>query len=75
MSSLVPLIELAQQRSLDLFFRAGQGYLAGTLRQQGQPQAGWGLSPLGVHAKAKERIVCSLREVPSPQQSYARPGQ
>jgi hypothetical protein len=74
MSTLTPLIELAHQRSLDLFFRAGQGYMAGSVREFGQKDMGHGLSPLGVQIRAKERIVCALREIPPAAQPYARPG-
>ncbi|WP_144705822.1 hypothetical protein [Aminobacter sp. J44] len=74
MNALTPLIELAHQKSLDLFFRAGQGYLAGSPHQHGQQASGWGLSPVGVHSKARERIVCAVREMPPSAQVYARPG-
>lgn len=60
MSTLTPLIELATQKSLDLFFRVGQGYVARTGHDGGQMQRGPGLSPLGVQSKAETRIVCAL---------------
>lgn len=74
MNGLTPLIELATQKSLDLFFRAGQGYMACSARQSGQVTTGTGLSPLGVQTRARERIVSTLREVPAASQLYARPG-
>ena len=74
MNGLTPLIELATQKSLDLFFRAGQGYLAQSVREFGQRHAGCGLSPLGVQARAQARIVCALGPVPPSGQPYARPG-
>lgn len=63
MNGLTPLIELATQRSLDLFFRVGQGYVARTVAGQRGP--GHGLSPLGVQSQAHARIVCALAP-PSP---------
>lgn len=74
MNGLTPLIELASRRNLDLFFRAGQGYLAQSLGVPGQMQAGYGLSPLGVQARAEARIVCAVAGVPHGLQPYARPG-
>lgn len=73
MTSLTPLIELATQKSLDLFFRVGQGYLA-RADAAGQRQAGFGLSPYGVQSQAELRIVAALPH-PSPEQRlYAWPG-
>ena len=74
MSRLTPLIELASQKSLDLFFRAGRGYLAHSVREFGQRHAGHGLSPLGVQARAETRIICTLPQVPAGNQPYAWPG-
>ncbi len=74
MASLTPLIELATQKSLDLFFRVGQGYVARTSRDAGQRQSGFGLSPIGVHSRAEARIICTLPH-PSPDaRLYAWPG-
>lgn len=71
MASLTPLIELATQKSLDLFFRVGQGYVARTSREAG---SGFGLSPIGVHSRAEARIICTLPH-PSPEaRLYAWPG-
>ena len=74
MSRLTPLIELASQRGLDLFFRLGQGYLTQSVRELGQRPVEFGLSPLGIHARAEARIVCNLAQVPVRDQPYARPG-
>ena len=74
MNGLTPLIELATQKSLDLFFRAGQGYLARSAQEFGQRHGSHGLSPLGVQARAEMRIVCTLDHVPGAAQPYARPG-
>ncbi len=60
MSTLTPLIELATQKSLDLFFRVGQGYVARTGREGGPLQGSFGLSPLGVQSRAETRIVCAM---------------
>ncbi|MEO3385228.1 hypothetical protein [Mesorhizobium sp. CAU 1741] len=74
MASLTPLIELATQKSLDLFFRVGQGYVTRTGREAGQRQPGFGLSPFGVQARAEARIICTLPH-PSPEaRLYAWPG-
>lgn len=65
MSGLTPLIELASQRSLDLFFRVGQGYVTRTFRTGGRHEAGgWGLDPVGVQARAEARIVCTMPPPP-----------
>ncbi len=72
MSQLTPLIELASQRSLDLFFRKGQGYLAQSLKQQSSGE--FGLNPIGVTARAEARLVSMLPHVPAARQPYARPG-
>ncbi|MBE0694047.1 MAG: hypothetical protein IH590_13200, partial [Aquamicrobium sp.] len=55
MNALTPLIELASQRSLDLFFRVGQGYVARAGHEPGFRPGGHGLSPLGVQARAEAR--------------------
>lgn len=74
MTSLTPLIELATQKSLDVFFRVGQGYVARTVRDAGLRQSAFGLSPLGVQSRAEARIICTLAS-PSPDaQLYAWPG-
>lgn len=74
MSQLTPLIELASQRSLDLFFRMGQGYLAQSVRQLGHGAGEFGLNPVGVKARAEARLVSMLPHVPEARQPYARPG-
>lgn len=66
MSTLTPLIELATQKSLDLFFRVGQGYVTRSGQDGGQMQRGYGLSPLGIQSRAETRIVCALPH-PDPQ--------
>lgn len=60
MNALTPLIELASHKSLDLFFRVGQGYVACAGRGAGLQAAGRGLTPLGVQSRAAARIVCML---------------
>lgn len=64
MNALTPLIELASQRSLDLFFRVGQGYVARAGHEPGFRPGGHGLSPLGVQARAEARIVSTLGPLP-----------
>lgn len=66
---LSPLIELATQKSLDLLFRAGQGYVA--CLRGGRTQ---GLNPLGVQARAEELIVGTLVHSPREGRLYAWPG-
>jgi len=66
---LSPLIELATQKSLDLLFRAGQGYVA--CLSGGRTQ---GLNPLGVQARAEELIVGALVHSPREGRLYAWPG-
>jgi len=75
MRDLTPLIELASHKSLDLFFRVGQGYVAraasGTgLRQSGH---GAGLSPFGIQSRAEARIVSTLGPLPHDGRLYAWP--
>ena len=66
MASLTPLIELASHKSLDLFFRVGQGYVArSTGSGAGQRGGDWGLNPVGIQARAEARIVGVLPP-PSP---------
>ena len=72
MHGLTPLIELASHRSLDLFFRVGQGYVARAARE-GARQAGHGLSPLGIQSQAEARIVSALGPVPREGRLYAWP--
>jgi len=74
MSRLTPLIELASQRSLDLFFRMGQGYLTQSVRQHAQSAGEFGLNPIGIKARAEARLVSMLPHVPEALQPYARPG-
>lgn len=64
MTALTPLIELATQRSLDLFFRVGQGYVARSAREGGLQPAVRGLSPLGVQSRAEALIVRALGHEP-----------
>lgn len=73
MSALTPLIELASHRSLDLFFRVGQGYVARSGREQSFGQGGHGLSPLGVQARAEARIVSTLGSLPHDGRLHAWP--
>lgn len=71
---LAPLIELATQKNLDLFFRVGRGYLTRAMRENAQRQQGWGASPLGVQARAEARIVCTLAPPLPEARLYAWPG-
>lgn len=73
MSSLIPLIELASSRNLDLFFRIGQGYLARSAEGLHR-QAGWGLSPHGVLARAEARIICTMPPRSRDARLHAWPG-
>lgn len=59
MTALTPLVELATQKSLDLFFRLGRGYVARAGRGTAQA-TGFGISPHGVQAQAQIRIVAAL---------------
>ena len=74
MQSLAPLIELASQRNLDLFFRVGQGYVARMSRDAGQAAPGHGLSPLGIQSRAVARIVDILPLPPRESLVNAWPG-
>lgn len=74
MKPLSPLIELATHKSLDLFFRTGQGYVARSAGVAAPGQRGQGLSPLGIQSRAQTRIVACVKGVPSAAQPYARPG-
>ena len=74
MNGLTPLIELASHRSLDLFFRVGQGYVARSAREGGTRQAAHGLSPLGIQSQAEARIVGVLAPMPREGRLYAWPG-
>ncbi|MBX9462335.1 MAG: hypothetical protein KL840_05125 [Aquamicrobium sp.] len=71
---LAPLIELATQKNLDLFFRVGRGYLTRAMRGGMQNQQGWGASPLGVQSRAEARIVCTLAPPLPEARLYAWPG-
>ncbi len=71
---LAPLIELAAQKNLDLFFRVGRGYLTRAMRGGIQNQQGWGASPLGVQSRAEARIVCTLAPPLPEARLYAWPG-
>jgi hypothetical protein len=73
LTTLTPLVELATQKSLDLFFRLGRGYVARTARETAQLAAGFGLTPLGVQARAEVRIVAVLGHPAPDQQLYAWP--
>lgn len=66
MDALSPLIELASRRSLDLFFRAGQGYVARSAPAAGLRHGGHGLSPLGIQSRAEVRISCTLGPAGNP---------
>ncbi len=72
---LTPLIELASHKSLDLFFRVGQGYVAraanDTAFRQGGP--GFGASPFGIQSRAEARIVSTLGPLPHDGRLYAWP--
>lgn len=77
MRQLTPLIELASHRSLDLFFRVGQGYVAraaddggGGARQGG---ADAGASPFGIQSRAEARIVSTLGPLPHDGRLHAWP--
>jgi hypothetical protein len=71
---LAPLIELATQKNLDLFFRVGRGYLTRAMRGGMHNQQGWGASPLGVQSRAEARIVCTLASPLPEARLYAWPG-
>ena len=74
-SGLTPLIELATTRSLDLFFRVGQGYVARTTRDAG-PRHGShaaGVSPFGIQSRAEARIVSTLGPLPHDGRLHAWP--
>ena len=73
MNALTPLIELASNRSLDLFFRVGQGYVARAAHEAGFRQGGHGVSPLGVQTRAEARIVSTLGPVPCERRLNAWP--
>lgn len=73
MTTLNPLIELATQKSLDLFFRVGRGYVAQATREMAQPTAGYGLSPVGIQNRAEARIVATLGHIPRDGQLHAWP--
>ncbi|WP_047143992.1 hypothetical protein [Aquamicrobium sp. LC103] len=61
-NSLAPLVDLASSRSLDLFFRVGQGYVARADPRHGG--AARSLSPHGVQSRAAERILCLMTPAP-----------
>ena len=64
MTTLTPLIELATQKSLDLFFRVGRGYVVRAGQDAGPRSQGFGLSPVGVQSNAEARIVATLGHIP-----------
>ena len=61
---LTPLIELASTKSLDLFFRVGQGYVARTGHDGAFRGQGFGVSPFGLQSRAEARIVSTLGPLP-----------
>ena len=71
--ALHSLIELASHRSLDLFFRVGQGYVARSAREPGQRQGSHGVSPLGIQARAEARIGSTLGPIPCERRLNAWP--
>lgn len=73
MSNLKPLIDLASQKNLDLFFRLGRGYVTRAMGDPNQRAPGHGLSPYGVQASAEIRIVMSLPHPKPDQRLYAWP--
>lgn len=67
MRDLTPLIELAGNKSLDLFFRVGQGYVARATHGTGLHAGGrhgFGVSPFGLQSRAEARIVSTLGPLP-----------
>ncbi|MCO5158179.1 MAG: hypothetical protein M9945_15750 [Aquamicrobium sp.] len=72
---LTPLIELASHKSLDLFFRVGQGYVARAANDTGFRQVGhgFGASPFGIQSRAEARIVSTLGPLPHDGRLYAWP--
>ena len=64
MNTLAPLIELASNKSLDLFFRVGQGYVAHTGHDGAFRGQGFGVSPFGLQSRAEARIVSTLGPLP-----------
>ena len=75
MPPLTPLIELANNKSLDLFFRVGQGYVARSATDAAfrQGNHGFGVSPFGLQARAEARIVSTLGPLPHDGRLYAWP--
>ena len=73
MNALTPLIELASQRSLDLFFRVGQGYVARSTHEPGFRPGGHGLAPYGVQTRAEAAIVSTLGPLPRDGRLHAWP--
>lgn len=74
MHGLTPLIELANHKSLDLFFRVGQGYVARATHEAGFRQGGHaGLSPFGIQSRAEARIVSTLGPLPHDGRLHAWP--
>lgn len=71
---LTPLIELANHKSLDLFFRVGQGYVARTANDAAFRQGGnFGASPFGIQSRAEARIVSTLGPLPHDGRLHAWP--
>ena len=64
MTTLTPLIELATQKNLDLFFRVGRGYVARVGQEAMVRVQGTGLAPEGLLARAEARIVATLGHIP-----------
>jgi len=75
MRELTPLIELASHKSLDLFFRVGQGYVARAAADPGLRQGGRGagLTPFGIQSRAEARIVSTLGPLPHDGRLHAWP--
>lgn len=77
MNALMPLIELASNRSLDLFFRVGQGYVARSSQEAGFRHGGNGggraASPLGIQSRAAAHIVATLGPLPQDRRLNAWP--
>ena len=64
---LTPLIDLAAHRSLDLFFRVGQGYVARAGHGAGgRGGNGFGVSPFGLQSRAEARILSTLGPLARP---------
>ncbi len=73
MTALTPLVELATQKSLDLFFRVGRGYVVRATREGAHGAGGVGLSPFGIQSRAEARIVTALGHRTAEHQLHAWP--